>query len=92
MSARLVIASLAVGALVLAAAALLDWPLERAVLLAPVIVVVVAATAGLFVLWVRVGLDSLRASRRPRLVVALSLAAVAVFVVLALLGVKLPRE
>ena len=47
------------------AAWIFGWSLERAVALAPVVVVVAGATAFLFVLWTRVALDSLR-GRRPR--------------------------
>jgi hypothetical protein len=44
------------------------------------------------VFWGRVGWDSLRKSRRPRLVVAAAAAFVALLVVLTILGVKLPHE
>jgi hypothetical protein len=70
----------------------LGLPFERAALLAPVLVFGVGAVIGLFVFWGRVGLGSLRTSRHPRLILGLSAAFVGVFVVLALLGVNLPRE
>ena len=47
------------------AAWLLDWSFERAVVLAPVVVAVVGATAFLVVLWTRIIVDALR-NRRPR--------------------------
>ena len=71
---------------------LLSWPVERAIYLAPVIVVGFAAVAGLLILWGKVALQSLRESRNPRLVVALWLLGFAVLALLTFLGVKLPRE
>ena len=86
----------AVSAAATAACVLGAWvlgmPFERAALLAPVLVFALGAVIGLFVFWGRVGLGSLRTSRHPRLILALSAAFVGVFVVLALLGVNLPRE
>ncbi len=46
------------------AAQLFGWSLDRAVALAPVVVIVAGATAFLFVLWTRVGIDSWRGRRR----------------------------
>jgi hypothetical protein len=83
---------LAVGVMVAVTAWWMDWPLERAVYLAPIIVVGFAALAGLFVLWGKVALQSLREARRPRLVVALWLLGIGLLVLLSLLGVELPRE
>ena len=61
MNARaLLISAAAVTALVLASAWLFQWPLEKAVVLAPIIVIVAGATAGLFVLWAKVIRDSVR--------------------------------
>ena len=68
------------------------WPFEKAVYLAPVIVVGGAAVVGLAILWGKVALQSLRESRRPRLVVALWLLGFALLALLTVLGVKLPRE
>ena len=73
-------------------ALLMGWPLERAVYLAPVIVVGFAALAGLLILWGKVALQQLRESRRPRLVLALWLLAIGLLVLLSYLGVELPRE
>ena len=91
-SARLVAASLAVGVLVLLTVWLTDLSLERAALLAPVLVLGLAAVAGLVVLWGRVAWQQLRESRHPRAIVALSVLGVALIAALSLLGVKLPHE
>jgi len=89
---RVSVAIAVVLGLVALTALLLSWPLERAVYLAPVIVVGFAATAGLLLLWGRVALQSLRESRRPRLVLALWLLGFALLALLTFLGVQLPRE
>jgi integral membrane sensor domain MASE1 len=91
-STRLAAASVAVTALVLVTVWLTDLSLQRAILLAPVLVIGVAAVAGLLVFWSRVGWESFRKSRRPRLVAVLVLAFVLLLVALTLLGVDLPRE
>jgi hypothetical protein len=66
--------------------------LERAAVLAPVIVVAVGAAAGLVILWTRVGWESLRRHPHPWRVVGIAVGALAVLFVLSVLGVKLPRE
>jgi hypothetical protein len=91
-SARLFAASVAVSAVVVLAVAVSDLSFQRAALLAPVLVIGVGALAGLVVFWGRIGWDSLRRSRHPRLYVAGGLAFVALLVVLTLLGVNLPHE
>jgi uncharacterized membrane protein YidH (DUF202 family) len=91
-SIRLFAASIAITAIVVTAVAVTDLSFQRAALLAPVLVIGIAAFAGLVVFWGRVGWDSLRASRHPRLYVAGGLAFVLVLVVLTLLGVNLPHE
>jgi hypothetical protein len=60
-------------------------------ILAPVIVVAVGATAALLILWGKVALQHLRESRRPRLVLALWIAGIALIFLLSFLGVKLPK-
>ena len=75
-----------------ATAWIMAWPLEKAVYLAPVIVLGFAAAVGLVILWTKVAAQSLRQSRRPRLVLGLWLAAIALIFVLSILGVQLPRE
>ena len=92
MSMRLAAASAAVTGLVVATVWVSDLSFERAVLLAPVLVIGLAAVAGLLVFWGRVGWESFRQARHPRLVVAAALAFVALLVGLTLLGVQLPRE
>ncbi len=78
--------------LVVLVAWIMAWPLEKAVYLAPVIVIGTAAAVGLLILWGKVAVQSLRESRRPKLVLALWLAGLALLVALSVLGVKLPRE
>jgi hypothetical protein len=82
----------AVVAMVAVTALLMGWPLERAVYLAPVIVIAFAALAGLLLLWAKVALQHLRATKRPRLVLALWLLGIGLLVLLSYLGVELPRE
>ena len=91
-SVRVAAASLVVGVLVLLAVWLTDLSFERAALLAPVLVIGVAAAAGLLVLWGRVGYQHFRESRHPRLIVGATVGIVALGLVLVLLGVKLPHE
>jgi len=69
-----------------------DLSFQRAALLAPVLVIGVAAVAGMVVFWGRVGWDSLSRARHPRLLVAAGLAFILLLVGLTLLGVQLPRE
>jgi hypothetical protein len=86
-------AALAVIACLVAGTAwALGWPIERAVYLAPVIVVGFAAVAGLLILWGKVALQGLRETKRPRLVLALWVAGIGLLVLLSVLGVELPRE
>ena len=82
----------AVVCLVFLTAWLMGWPAERAVYLAPVIVVGFAAAAGLLILWGKVALQQLRETRRPKLVLALWLVGIGLIVLLSVLGVELPRE
>jgi hypothetical protein len=70
----------------------MGWPLEKTIYLAPVIVVATAALAGLLILWGKVAVQSLRESRRPRLVLGLWVGGIALLVLLSVLGVELPRE
>jgi hypothetical protein len=70
----------------------LSWPFEKAVYLAPVIVVSGAAAVGLVLLWGKIALNSLRESRHPRRVVAYWVVGLGLLVLLTILGVKLPNE
>lgn len=92
MSARLFAASAAVTALVVLAVWITDLSFQRAALLAPVLVIGLGAVAGLVVFWGRIGWDSLRRSRHPRLYVAGGVAFIALLTLLTLLGVDLPHE
>ena len=89
---RLKSAVAAVIAMVAITAVLMGWPLERAVYLAPVIVIGFAAVAGLLILWGTVALQQLRETRRPRLVLALWVVGIGLLVLLSYLGVELPKE
>ena len=91
-SLRITIALGVVLVLVVLTALIMGWPVERAVYLAPVIVVAVAALLGLLILWSKVAVQSLRESRRPRLVLGLWLGGILLLVLLTALGVELPRE
>ncbi|HEV7132232.1 MAG TPA: hypothetical protein VGN27_00705 [Gaiellaceae bacterium] len=89
---RIPAAFVTIALLVLATAWIMAWPLEKAVYLAPVIVIAVAAAVGLLILWGKVAAQSLRESRRPKLVLALWVGGIMLLVLLTVLGVKLPRE
>jgi hypothetical protein len=91
-SLRITMALGVVLVLVVLTALIMGWPVERAVYLAPVIVVAVAALLGLLILWSKVAVQSLRESRRPRLVLGLWLGGILLLVLLTALGVELPRE
>jgi len=91
-SLRFPVAAASVAAMVATTAWMMGWPLERAVYLAPVIVVGFAAAAGLLILWGKVALQALRETRRPKLVLALWVAGIGLLVLLSVLGVELPRE
>jgi uncharacterized membrane protein len=91
-SARLFAVSVAVTTLVVLAVWITNLSFQRAALLAPVLVIGLAAVAGMVVFWGRVGWDSLQRSRHPRLLVAGGLAFIGLLVVLTLLGVNLPHE
>ena len=82
------------GVLVLVAvtAWALSWPFEKAVYLAPVIVIGGAAAVGLVLLCGKIALNSLRESRHPRRVLAFWALGLGLLVLLTVLGVKLPNE
>jgi ABC-type enterochelin transport system permease subunit len=86
---RVAAASAAVAVLVVAAALLYRLPLEHAVVLAPVIVATVGATLFLLVLWTKVAYETLRRRRHPYRIVAGTLAAIGLLVVLSFF-VELP--
>ena len=70
----------------------LSWPFEKAVYLAPVIVIGGAAAVGLLLLWGKIAYSSLQESRHPRRVLAYWLLGIGLLVLLSVLGVKLPNE
>ena len=78
--------------LVVLTSLIMGWPLERAIYLAPVIVVATAALLGLLILWGKVAAQSLRESKWPRLVLGLWVGGIVMLVLLSVLGVELPRE
>jgi hypothetical protein len=89
---RYLAASAAVTAIVVVTVWLTKLSFQRAILLAPVLVVGVAAVAGLIVFWGRVGWESFRRSRHRGLIVVVGVVGVAILVALTILGVKLPHE
>jgi uncharacterized membrane protein len=86
------LSGLAVGVLVLAVAWLFEIPVSRVALLAPVVVLIAAAIAGLVVFWTRAAAESLRDAKRPRMIVGAAAAVVVLGVALTLLGIELPHE
>lgn len=87
--ATLAVSAALVVALVVLSAWLLQWSLERAALLAPVIVATVGATVFIGALWTKIVWESLREARHPVLIVAGTLGAIGLLVVLSFF-VELP--
>ena len=79
----LAIAAAAVVALVVASALLFQWSLEKAALLAPLIVATAGATAFIFVLWGKIAYEGLRRSEHP---VAITLGIAGTLLVLVVLS------
>ncbi len=93
MSSKAALASgLVTAALVLLVVWVFEVSLERAAVLAPVIVVAFGAAAAVIVLWAKVGWEALQRRRRPWLVVGIAAGAVVLIAALSLLGLELPRE
>ncbi|HET7808277.1 MAG TPA: hypothetical protein VFK71_07230 [Gaiellaceae bacterium] len=93
MSSKALLASgFVTAALVLLVVWIFEVSLERAAVLAPVIVVAFGAAAGLVVLWAKVGWEALQRRRRPWLVIGLAAAVVVLIAALSFVGVELPRE
>jgi hypothetical protein len=91
-SARLVVSSaVACAAVTVLAALVFELSLERAAVLAPVIVLSVGAALGVLVLWTRVVVESLQRRRHPRRIVAIAVAATGLLVALSLF-VTLPSR
>ena len=83
---------LVTAGLVLLVVAVFEVSLERAAVLAPVIVVAFGAAAALIVLWAKVGWEALQRRRRPWLVVGIVAGVIVLIAALSLLGLELPRE
>ena len=79
----------AVIGLVALSAWLLQWSVQKAALLAPVIVATVGASVFIGVLWTKIVWESLRQARHPVLIVAGTLGAIGLLVVLSFF-VELP--
>jgi hypothetical protein len=90
-SFRLPAALGAILGLVALTAWIMAWPVEKAIYLAPVIVIGAAAAVGLLILWGKVAVQSLQESEHPKRVLAYWLAGLALLVLLTFLGVKLPK-
>jgi hypothetical protein len=82
-------AAAAVAGLVAVSAWLFQWSVEKAALLAPVIVATAGATAFIFLLWTKIAWESLRRARHPAAIVAGIAGAIALLVVLSFF-VELP--
>jgi hypothetical protein len=80
------------AALVLLVVWVFEVSIDRAAVLAPVIVVAFGAAAGVVVLWAKVGWEALRRRRRPWLVAGIAVCAIVLIAALSLLGIELPRE
>jgi hypothetical protein len=78
--------------LVLLVVYVFEVSIDRAAVLAPVIVVAFGAGAGVVVLWAKVGWEALQRRRRPWLVAGVVVGFVVLIVALSLLGINLPRE
>ena len=93
MSSRALVASgLVTALLVLLVVWVFEVSLERAAVLAPVIVVAFGAAAAVIVLWAKVGWEALQRRRRPWLVVGIAAGVIVLIAALSLLGLELPRE
>jgi hypothetical protein len=80
------------AALVLLVVWVFEVSIDRAAVLAPVIVVAFGAAAGVVVLWAKVGWEALRRRRRPWLMAGIAVCAIVLIAALSLLGIELPRE
>jgi hypothetical protein len=89
---RYVVASVAVTAIVVVTVWVTNLSFQRAILLAPVLVIGAGALAGLVVFWGSVGCESFRRSRHRRAIAISSAVVLTILVVLSILGVKLPHE
>lgn len=92
MRTRLAVLFAAAAVLSAVAAWLLGLSLQRVLLLAPALVIGTGLVLGVFILLGRAALESIRALRRPRLVLGLTVAGIALLALLSVIGIELPRE
>lgn len=78
----LAVAAAAVVALVVVSALLFQWSLEKAALLAPIIVATAGATAFIFVLWGKIAWEALRRTSHPVAIGAGIVGAIALLLVI----------
>jgi hypothetical protein len=89
---RLAVLLSAAVALAMGLAWLIGLSLERIVLLAPALVLGSGLVLAIFILLGRAAGESIRGLGRPRLVLGLTVAAIAMLAILSVIGVELPRE
>jgi hypothetical protein len=90
--ARLVVLIGIAVALAVGTAWLLELSLERVLILAPALVLGTGLVIAVLMLLARALVESIRELERPRLVLGLIAAGIALIAVLTVLGVELPRE
>jgi hypothetical protein len=78
----LAVAAAAVVALVVVSALLFQWSLEKAALLAPIIIATAGATAFIFVLWGKIAWEALRRTSHPVAIGAGIVGAIALLLVI----------
>jgi hypothetical protein len=80
------------AALAAATAWLLGLSLERVLILAPALVIGTGLVIAVLMLLARALVESIRELERPRLVLGLIAAGIALIAILSVIGVELPRE
>jgi hypothetical protein len=90
--ARLIVLIGLAAVLAAGAAWLLGLSLERVLILAPALVIGTGLVIAVLMLLARALVESIRELERPRLVLGLIAAGIALIAVLSVLGVELPRE
>jgi hypothetical protein len=90
--ARLILLVGLASALAAATAWLLGLSLERVLILAPALVIGTGLVIAVLMLLARALVESIRELERPRLVLGLIAAGIALIAILSVIGVELPRE
>jgi hypothetical protein len=90
--ARLIVLVVLAAALAAGTAWLLGLSLGRVLILAPALVIGTGLVIAVFMLLARALIESIRELERPRLVLGLIAAGIALIAILSVLGVELPRE